>query len=132
LDAGLSGRQIARLCGWHPSKTSRLENAHAVPTDADIRAWCAACRAEDRSADLIAASRSADSMYVEWKRMHRSGLRGIQESYLPLYQRTRGFRIYCSNVMPGVLQTPEYAAALFEVIADFHGVGDRTAPEAAN
>ena len=63
--------------------------------------------------------------------MHRAGLRGIQDSYLPLYQRTRGFRIYCSNVMPGVLQTPEYAAALLQVIADFHGAGDESAPEAA-
>ncbi|MGH3309102.1 MAG: helix-turn-helix domain-containing protein [Streptomyces sp.] len=131
LDAGLTGREIAARCGWHPAKSSRLENAKAVPSDADIRAWCEACRAEDRILDLIAASRSADSMYVEWRHLHRSGLRGIQESYLPLYQRTRAFRIYCSNVMPGVLQTPEYAAGLLSVIADFHGTGDDSAPDAA-
>ena len=60
-------------------------------------------------------------MYVEWRRLHRSGLRGIQESYQPLYERTRTFRVYCSNVIPGVAQTPEYAAALMGVIARFHG-----------
>lgn len=131
LDAGLTGRDIAAHCGWHPAKSSRIENAKAAPSDADIRAWCDACSAPELVPDLIAASRTADSMYVEWKRLHRSGLRGIQESYTPLYQRTRLCRIYCSNVMPGVLQTPEYAAALLGVIADFQATGDTTAQEAA-
>ncbi|MFC1414320.1 helix-turn-helix domain-containing protein [Streptacidiphilus sp. N1-12] len=56
-DAELSGLQLAQLCGWHPSNSSRIENARAVPSDADIRAWCAACGVPDRAADLIAASR---------------------------------------------------------------------------
>ncbi|RKN39731.1 helix-turn-helix domain-containing protein [Streptomyces hoynatensis] len=131
LDAGLTGHELSRRCGWHPAKTSRIENARAAPTDADIRSWCTACGAPDRIADLIAASRSADSMYVEWRRLHRGGLRGIQESYAPLYERTSAFRIYCSNVMPGVLQTPEYAAALMGVIADFQGAEADDSADAA-
>lgn len=131
LDAGLNGREVSRRCDWHPAKTSRIESAKAAPSEADIRAWCEVCGAAERIPDLISASRAADSMYVEWRRMHRAGLRGIQDSYRPLYERTRGFRIYCSNVMPGVLQTPEYATSLLQVIADFHANGDESAPEAA-
>lgn len=41
---------------------------------------------------------------------------------MPLFQRTRVFRIYCSNVMPGVLQTHAYATALLEAITDFHAI----------
>lgn len=121
LDAGLTGRDIAVRCGWHPAKSSRIENAKAVPSDADIRAWCTACDAPDLVADLIAASRTADSMYVEWRRLQRTGLRSLQESRVPLYERTRLFRTYSSHVMPGLLQTPEYADALLSNIARFHG-----------
>ena len=121
LDAGLTGREIAARCGWHPAKTSRLEAAKAVPSDADIRAWCTACEATDRIPDLIAASRSADSMYIEWRRLQRGGLRRLQESRVPLYESTRLFRTYSSHVMPGFLQTPEYATALLSAITEFRG-----------
>ncbi|MFZ3470632.1 helix-turn-helix domain-containing protein [Streptomyces sp. 4.24] len=118
-DAGLSGADLASSAGWYKSKVSRLENAVTPPSDADIRAWCAACGADDRAPDLIASSRSADSMYVEWWRLQRTGLRRLQESKVPLYERTRNFRVYCSNVVPGLLQTDEYARALLGSISAF-------------
>ncbi|MFG2489125.1 helix-turn-helix domain-containing protein [Streptomyces virginiae] len=61
LDAGLAGHQLSLACGWHPAKTSRIENTRALPSDADIRAWCAACDADSQAEDLIAAARSATS-----------------------------------------------------------------------
>ncbi|KAB8162909.1 helix-turn-helix domain-containing protein [Streptomyces sp. 3MP-14] len=121
LDAGLTAHRLSETCGWHPAKTSRIEHAKAAPSDADIRAWCRACGADDQVADLIAASRDADSMYIEWKRLQRGGLRQLQESRVPLYERTRLFRTYSSHVMPGLLQTPEYATALMAAITDFRG-----------
>lgn len=60
-------------------------------------------------------------MYVEWKRLQRTGLRQLQESYVPLFERTKVFRIYCSNVVPGLFQTPAYATALLSEIAAFRG-----------
>ncbi|WP_026249238.1 helix-turn-helix domain-containing protein [Streptomyces sp. LaPpAH-108] len=119
LNAGLKAREVAVAAGWHPSKASRLENAVTPPSDADIRDWCRICGADDQAPDLIAASRSAESMYVEWRRLQRTGLRRLQESYTPLFERTRSFRIYCSNVVPGLLQTPAYASALLTEITDF-------------
>ncbi|GAB2929490.1 helix-turn-helix domain-containing protein [Streptomyces mayteni] len=127
LDAGLTGREVAARCGWHPAKTTRLERAQAAPSDADIRAWCKACGAEARLPDLIAASRDVDSMYIEWRRLQRGGLRRLQESRVPLYERTRLFRTYSSQVFPGLLQTPEYAAALLASISEFHGTPDDVA-----
>ncbi|MEU9337863.1 helix-turn-helix transcriptional regulator [Streptomyces sp. NPDC048290] len=126
-DAGLTGHALAERAGWHKSKVSRLENAVTAPSDDDIRRWCAACRAEEQTADLIAASRSADSMYVEWRRLQRTGLRRLQESYGALYERTRVFRTYCANVVPGVLQTHEYATALLRSISQFHETPDDVA-----
>ncbi|MBB5117679.1 XRE family transcriptional regulator [Streptomyces eurocidicus] len=121
LDAGLTVEALAGRCGWNKSKSSRIENTRTLPSDADIRAWCAACDAEDKAADLVAASRSADSMYVEWRRLQRTGLRRGQEGRVPLYERTRLFRIYCANVIPGLLQTETYATALLSAITDFRG-----------
>ncbi|MFI6644330.1 helix-turn-helix domain-containing protein [Streptomyces sp. NPDC050504] len=122
LDAGLSGRGLAAGAGWSAAKSSRIENAKTPPSDADIRAWCVACGAEDQSADLIAANRSADSMYVEWRRKQRTGLRRLQESAVPLFERTRHFRVYCSNVVPGLIQTDGYARALLTAITEFRRI----------
>ncbi|QLE73089.1 transcriptional regulator [Streptomyces rectiverticillatus] len=126
LDAGLTGHELAVLCGWNKSKSSRIENARTPPSDADIRAWCAACDAGDEAADIIAASRTADSMYLEWRRLQRTGLRRLQESRIPLYERTKLHRGYASHVVPGLFQTPAYASALLSVIRRFHGTPDDT------
>lgn len=130
LDAGLTGHELARRCGWSAAKSSRIEHAKTPPSDMDVRAWCAACDAEDQAQDLVAANRLADQMYVHWKRLHRHGMRRAQEEVVPLYERTRCFRVYCSNVVPGMLQTEAYATALLSTIAAFQGTPDDS-PEAA-
>lgn len=129
-DAGLTGNALAERAGWYKSKVSRLENAVTPPSDDDIRQWCVACDAEGQAADLVAAARSADNKYVEWRRVQRTGLRRLQESYVPLYERTRVFRTYCCNVVPGVLQTHEYATALMRSISQFHETPDDVAEAA--
>ncbi|MCX4783333.1 helix-turn-helix domain-containing protein [Streptomyces sp. NBC_01264] len=127
LDAGLQGQELAALCGWNGAKTSRIINAKTAPSDKDIRAWCTACGADGQAEDLIAASRAVDSMYVEWRRLTRTGLRRLQESAVPLYERTRHFRAYSSRVVPGVLQTEAYATALLATVADFRRTPDDVA-----
>ncbi|MGW0845553.1 helix-turn-helix domain-containing protein [Streptomyces sp. NPDC002787] len=126
-DAGLSGYELAQRCGWHKSKASRIARAKTVPSDDDIRAWCRACDAEDQAADLIAASRTAESMYVQWRQIHHDGMRRVHEKTVPLYERTDHFRVYASNVVPGMLQTADYATGLLRSITDFQGTPDDVA-----
>ncbi|OIJ92227.1 transcriptional regulator [Streptomyces sp. MUSC 14] len=126
-DAGLTGHELAHRCGWHKSKASRIARAKTAPSDADIRAWCRACDAEDQAADLIAASRTAESMYVQWRQIHRDGMRRVHEKTLPLYQRTTHFRVYASNVVPGMLQTAAYATGLLRSITTFQATPDDVA-----
>ncbi|MDT0319532.1 helix-turn-helix domain-containing protein [Streptomyces millisiae] len=129
--AGLRAIEVAARCGWHKSKVSRIENGRTLPSDADIRAWCRACGADEQIPDLVAATRTVDEMYVEWKRIHRTGIRRRQETDVPLYDRTGLFRVYCSNVVPGLLQTHGYAEALLGTISEFQGTPN-DASEAAS
>lgn len=131
LDAGLTVVELASRCGWHYAKTSRIENARTAPSTQDIQAWCITCHAAAEAPDLIAASRNAESMYTEWRRKMRTGLRQLQESYVELFQQTRIFRVYSARVIPGLLQTEGYAAALLRTIAKFHDAPDDAAEAAA-
>jgi transcriptional regulator with XRE-family HTH domain len=109
-DAGLTGRQLAELTGFHFTKVSRVEHGAQGLSDADIHAWCQACGAGDQVSSLIGQARAADSLYREWRRQARSGLRRLQEAVEPLYERTTLFRIHEHWSIPGLLQTAAYSA----------------------
>ncbi|MGH3157787.1 MAG: helix-turn-helix domain-containing protein [Streptosporangiaceae bacterium] len=127
LDAGLSAQDLSTAAGWHKSKTSRIENARQALTDNDITTWCRVCGADHLATDLIAVSRATDSMYAEWRRLHLAGMRRAQESWDSAFQRTQLMRVYCSTVVPGLLQTPQYASALMSAITAFQGTPDDVA-----
>jgi transcriptional regulator with XRE-family HTH domain len=124
LDAHLNARELSAAAGWHAAKTSRIESAKQAPSEDDIRAWCHVCRADRDVPDLIAASRATDSMYIEWRRLNRGGMRALQEARRPLHERTRLYKAYCPSVVPGFLQTPGYAMALLSAITAFRGTPD--------
>jgi hypothetical protein len=96
---------LAARVGFHYSKVSRLETGAQSPTDKDIRAWCAACSADDQVPDLIATVRAVESAYVEFRRQTRAGMKRLMTSPIPLYERTQLFRIYEHNAVPGLFQT---------------------------
>ncbi|MCX5388375.1 helix-turn-helix transcriptional regulator [Streptomyces sp. NBC_00083] len=130
-DAGLTGKELSARCGWHPAKTTRIQKGEAPPSDADIRTWCAACGADDQTEDLIATARAVDSMYLEWRRLHRNGMRTVQEGWYALHEQTRVCRVYVSNVPPGFFQTPAFATALMGQITTFQGTPNDVAEAVA-
>jgi len=121
ITAGLSALDLARRAGWHKSKVSKIEHARQAPSVADINAWCEHAGAADQVDDLVASLHAVEGMWVEWRRLERTGLRRLQESHVPLYERTRQFRIYEAGVIPGLFQTVEYATARMRRIIDFSG-----------
>ena len=125
-DAGLTGRALAELCGWHEAKVSRIEHARTAPSADDIRLWCHRCGASAETDNLLASLRSVSDMFVEWRRMERTGLKRAQEAVLPLWERTRIFRAYSGWLIPGVVQTPAYTRAILRAIAIRRGLPDDT------
>lgn len=111
LDSGLSGVALVRHCDWTQSKISKIEHGTQNPTDADVRAWATACRADDQVSNLIAARREVEQMWLEWRRDHRAGMKHVQIRNMPLYERTKLLRVYEAVNIPGYLQTFGYAVA---------------------
>lgn len=116
IDAGLTGPALARAAGWHHAKVYRIENARTPPSAEDIRVWCRITGADDRTDDLIASLRAAEGMWVEWRRMERTGLKHAQQARLPLYQRTRQFRAYSCWTVPGLIQIEGYTRAVLRAV----------------
>lgn len=130
-DASLTGKELSARCGWHPAKTTRIQKGAVLPSNADIRTWCAACGDDDQADDLIATVRAVDSMYMEWRRLHRNGMRQVQQDWCTLHEQTRHCQVYVSNLPPGFLQTTAFATALMEQITRFQGTPDDVAEAVA-
>jgi transcriptional regulator with XRE-family HTH domain len=122
MEARVSGRQLGTLAGWHFTKVSKIEHGHTMPSAADIELWCFHCGADNQIPDLTAAARGIEKMYVELKRLLRSGAAGYQRELLKEEIRTRHFRIFNPAVIPGALQTQEYAATRLTEFADMVGI----------
>lgn len=113
---GWSLREHARMCGWSPSKSSRIEGTRTMPTPGDILTWCRVCEVADEAPELIASLRAVHTMFVEWHRMERTGLKHAQQSLAPLMERTRTFRTYSPNFVPGMLQSRAYTTAVLRAV----------------
>jgi transcriptional regulator with XRE-family HTH domain len=127
-DARVSGRQLAALAGWHFTKVSKIEHGRSRPSEADIELWCFHCGAENQIADLTAAARGVEKMYVELKRLLRAGTTRYQQELLDEETRTRHFRIFDPAVIPGALQTPGYATVRLSEFADMVGIPPTSRP----
>lgn len=122
--AGITGRGLAALSGWHETKVSKIEYGTIKPSDADIRAYCRHAGADDQLPDLLATVHSIDAAYVEYRRQHAAGLRQGQTKSVKLAEESRVMRIYQPTIIPGILQTAEYAEAVLRHVAEFYDLPD--------
>ncbi|GAA1017901.1 transcriptional regulator [Acrocarpospora pleiomorpha] len=124
LDAKLTGRQLAARYGWQPSKVSKIESGKQTPSEDDIRAWCDAVGRPNEESDLIASLRAVDTLYGEWRRQLRLGTKVKQQSWLAAETNTTNFRVFEPCVIPGLLQTSEYARERLTQSVAFYGTPD--------
>lgn len=126
-DAGFaSGRAFAVATGWQESKVSRIENGKQNASEGDIRVWCTKTNKPEQVDDLIATVRHIDELWLEWRRQFQGGAEKRQSKAIPVYAKTKVFRIWHPTLVWGTLQTSEYAAATFRQVVDFFDIPDDT------
>ncbi|MFD7237740.1 helix-turn-helix domain-containing protein [Streptomyces syringium] len=124
-DAGFrSGRAFAAITGWQESKVSRIENGKQNASEDDIRAWCRHTNTDDQIDDLIATVRHIEELWLEWRRQLHAGAEPRQRKAMPVYEKTRVFRIWHPTLVWGTIQTAEYAAETFRQVIDFYEIPD--------
>jgi transcriptional regulator with XRE-family HTH domain len=119
--AGLSGKTLAEQLGWQPSKISRIENARQAVTDSDLVALCAAFGAtDDQAAELRNELRAIRVEEARWNRQLRVGHREIQDRVAEIEHVATSIDVFSLTLVPGLLQTAEYARHVFASLADLH------------
>lgn len=119
--ANLTGLELAGLAGWDNSKVSRYEHGRQTPTERDIHTWCALTNAPQDVADLIASVRSVEAAWLEWKRIQSHN---AQKKTAQVEAESKLVRGYDPDLIPGLLQTRDYATAVLRECIQFVGGPD--------
>jgi transcriptional regulator with XRE-family HTH domain len=125
--AGVSGRQLAQRTGLSQSKVSRIERGDALASVPELTQWLACSAATDRLDDLIAATEAALNETDSWNDFQRAT--SFEEMQQQVQQREAAARTQCSflpTMVPGLLQTAEYARLVF-ALSDVTGQQDHAA-----
>ncbi|WP_097319348.1 helix-turn-helix domain-containing protein [Paractinoplanes atraurantiacus] len=120
LRAERRGAAVATALGWSESKLSRIETAHTGISEDDLDRLLTiyGVRVEDRDRLRELARRGRARA---WWTPYRSSVPDPYDEYVALEAEAVAISEWESQIVPGLLQTDEYARAVIEVGAD---VGD--------
>jgi transcriptional regulator with XRE-family HTH domain len=113
--AGLTSGEAARLVGWHQSKVSRIETGASGVKPADVRLLLDAYAVHDtqlRELLLVLAGSDEGGGRHHWWHQYRGVLPPTYRDFISLESQAGAMRTLETSVVPGLLQTPEYARAV--------------------
>jgi transcriptional regulator with XRE-family HTH domain len=117
----LTGTVLAERLGWPHSKVYKLEGGRQTATSDDLRAWAEAVGQPDTVDELLARLHGFESHIRSWRRQLAAGHRPVQDSWNIEVDRSRAIYAWEEAVVPGMLQTADYARAIFLRYADLQG-----------
>ncbi|WP_329064849.1 helix-turn-helix domain-containing protein [Amycolatopsis sp. NBC_01480] len=121
----LTGKALGELLGWRPMKVSLIERGRQAITEPELTQWARALdMPEDVFNGLLQELRAIRLDQSEWKyRLRRGGHEAVQHSFAAIEQAAGKIVGVETGVVPGLVQTPAYARAVFEKNAAFRGAG---------
>lgn len=122
--AGYTGTALAVLLGWPQSKVSKIETGRQTPTQEDIVAWTRATGREGDTERLLARLEVLETMYAEWRQRLGAGTSARQRESITLEKGAKEIRAFETTVIPGLLQTPDYARHRLAQSVARHGLPD--------
>jgi transcriptional regulator with XRE-family HTH domain len=117
-DAGLNGKQLAAQLKWHASKVSRIELGKQTASKDDVRVWARAVGRPEAVNELTARVTALETHYVSHRRMLSQGHAALQRAWSAAEGDTSFLRVFESALVPGLLQTADYARHVFLRFAD--------------
>jgi transcriptional regulator with XRE-family HTH domain len=122
--SGVSGRELARRTGMSQSKVSRIELGTTIPSLPEVSAWASAIGAPAEIQDsLVTLAEAAFTEVQSWRDALRSRAHAQDEIQLQ-ESRARMLRTFQPAVVPGLLQTAEYARRIFSLLPMTLAEGD--------
>lgn len=119
-DGRLTGTQLAERLGWPQSKISKLENGRQTATAEDLVAWAEGTGQPEVIGELTARLKGLESDYRSWRRQLAAGHRPVQDALNAEHAQTKVFHAWQGAMIPGVLQTADYARHVFIRYAELH------------
>jgi transcriptional regulator with XRE-family HTH domain len=125
-DADLNGKELAGRLGWHASKVSRIELGRQTASKDDVIAWAQAVGKPEAADELTARATALETHYVSHRRMLTQGHAGLQRAWAALEESTSYLRVFEAALVPGLLQTADYARYVFAAMAALKELPDDT------
>ena len=118
--AGLKSGEAARLVGWHQSKVSRIETGRSGVRPEDVRRLLDAYGVQDPELRelLVVLAGSDDDGRHHWWNAYRGLLPSTYSDFISLESQASVMRTLENSVVPGLLQTPEYAREVTRAAVD--------------
>ncbi|MCZ0979407.1 helix-turn-helix transcriptional regulator [Streptomyces diastatochromogenes] len=120
LRGPVSGREFAARLGWTQSKVSKLETGRQTATTGDVQAWADAAGQPEAAAELAARVQGLESRTRSWRRQLTAGHRPVQDTLTVEYERSAHLRAWEGALVVGMLQTADYARAVFTRYSELH------------
>lgn len=122
----LTGPQLAERLGWAHSKVYKLEGGRQTARAEDLTAWAAAVGQPEAAEELHARLRGFESHIRSWRRQLAAGHRPVQDTWNVAVEQARTIHVWEESVVPGMLQTADYARHLFLRYAELYGTRQDT------
>jgi transcriptional regulator with XRE-family HTH domain len=108
----LTQEEVASRLDWHPTKVMRIETGRTAPHPNDVRVMLGLYGVTDYDVLASIVKLAKDARQRGWWYSYRDVLLGRLEFFIGLESEAESIRDFELSMIPGLLQTQDYARAL--------------------